>query len=140
MPNITFQDILNKDLIPVTVNIVDGATAANYDVFFTAYRPYTIAAIVETHRVLGTDAGAVTLNVEKLTSGQALDAGTAICVTAFNLKSTINTPVTKDGVAFSDVLIAPGDRLALKDSGTLTAVAGVSVTIYLKPFNKGHYL
>lgn len=117
---------------PIRHSIVDGATAANYDVFFTADYPCEVVSVSETHRVLGTDGGAVTLTIEKLTSGQALDAGTVLLTTALSLKTTINTPQFGVLVSTGARVLARGDRLALKDAGTLTAVAGVSVTIYVK--------
>jgi len=139
--------VLNKDGFYVFHSIVDGATAANYDVIFTAFRPCQVIAAIETHRVKGTDAGAVTLNLEKLTSGQALNSGVTLLQTAWDLKSTINTPVIKQGYQLANGLtlvsldrnLETGDRLALKDTGTLTAVAGVCVTIYLKFWGKGQY-
>lgn len=130
----TKQAINTHVAYPVVVNLqnTDAATAANYDVFFTADYPCEVVSVSETHRVLGTDGGAVTLNIEKLTSGQALDAGTAIISTALSLKTTINTPQFGILVSTGARVLAKGDRLALVDSGTLTAVAGLTVTVYIK--------
>lgn len=137
---ISVRDITNKDGFWITQNIVDGATAANYDVIFTALFPCELIAVAESHRVLGTNGGAVTLDIEKLTSGQALDAGAALLDSTFSLKSTINTPVIKRSDAMSSSrTLNIGDRIALKDAGTLTAVAGVSVTLYFIRRGKGHY-
>src|SRR3989304_6488220 len=110
----------------------EPATAGNYEVFFTADYPCEVVSVSEVHRVLGTDGSAVTLNIEKLTSGQALDAGTAILTTALSLKTTINVPQFGILVSTGARVLARGDRLALVDAGTLTAVAGLTVTVYIK--------
>ena len=128
-----FRNVDLKDFIMLTWYIGDGATAGNYDHFELMHFPCEVIQAYEVHRVLGTDAGAVTLDIEKLTSGQALDAGVSVLSGTFNLKSTVNTPVRVKATA-TDVnrVLNPGDRLALKDAGTLTAVAGVLVTVLLK--------
>lgn len=106
------------------------ATSANYGVFFIATRPCVIIAISEAHTVIGSDAGAVTVTLERLTSGVALDSGTVLLATAFDLKATVN--VEHRGVlARIPVGLSRGDRLALKDAGVLTAVAGLVVTVTL---------
>lgn len=117
----------------VVHNIVDGATTANYDHFFTANVSCEVIQAYETHRVKGTDAGAVTLTIEKLNSTEALDAGDEVLATTFNLKGDNNTVqrVKATTTELSRVL-NPGDRLALKDSGTPTAVAGVQITVLMR--------
>lgn len=137
-----WEDIERKDglLTSITLYGTAPATAANYEAFFTAPRPLEILWASESHRVLGTDAGAVTLNLEILDSGEALGAGDLVLSTAWNLKSTINTPVTKQGTDFTTTrVLKQGQRLALLDTGTLTAVAGLTVTIYFKSANRGDY-
>lgn len=120
---------------PITVNLqgTSAATATNYGIFFIAESPMRLASVSEVHTTLGTDAGAVTLQIEKLTGTTAPDSGTALLSTAFNLKGTINT--VQYGVLVSSIatILQRGDRLCLKDAGTLTAVAGVNVTVWLKP-------
>ena len=143
MPEMRYEQILNKDFKPVPAVVVDtdAATAAKYGVFFVAERPYEVMAIAESHKTAGSDAGSVTLNIEKLTSGTALDAGDSICATAFDLKGTADTPVVKRGsdLTKANKQLLEGDRLALEDTGTLTAVNHVCVTVYLKPLGKGDY-
>lgn len=142
MPEVSYKDIDGKDLIPIGITLYGTApaTAANYDVFFIADRAYEIYQVSEVHRVLGTSAGAVTVNVERLSGTEALDAGDTVCVTAFDLKSTINTVVKKRTTDLQNRVLAIGDRLALKDTGTLTAVAGLTVRLLLKPIGKGDYI
>jgi len=139
---IQITEVEGKDLLPITIVLknTESATAANYGVFFTALRPCEVSEIAETHRTAGSDAGAVTLNIENLKSGVALDSGSTVCKTGFSLKSTANTPIIKKGFAdLQNRVLDVGDRLALKDTGTLTAVNDVSVTVLLMPVGKGNY-
>jgi len=141
-PLVSYQDILRKGGFAITANLPGDlpATATNYEVFFTAQRPVEIMEVSETHRVKGTNAGAVTLNLEILDSAEALDSGDAVLTTAFDLKSANDTPVSKSDYELSSFrVLKPGQRLALKDSGTLTDLAGLSVTVYLKFANRGDF-
>ena len=112
-----------------TIIGTQAATAANYAVFWIA--PF--ACVLNEFRVVfqtaGTDAGAVTLDLEKLTGTQVLDAGVSMLASTINLKGAINTvntaTITTTGANRS---LARGDRIALDDSGTLTSCANVSVT------------
>ena len=124
-----------RNKIEVVTHALDGtqpATAGNYGVFSHVPFACWVEEVWESHQIAGTDAGAVTVDLEKLTSGQALDAGTTMFAAAQSLKSTINTPVN---VALTATIasrqLARGDRLALKDGGVLTAVAGLAVTVVL---------
>lgn len=119
--------------INVRLSGTEPATAANYGVFFIADRAYRIVSIREVHSTLGTDAGAVTLTIEKLTGTQALDAGVTTQTGSFNLKGTVNSVQTATlSATAADILLAAGDRLALDDAGVLTAVAGLCVTLELQ--------
>ena len=136
------QDIKNKDGNEITVSLPGtlSATATNYGVFFIASRPIEIMKIKEAHTTAGSDADAVTLQIEKLTGTTALDSGSTILTTAFNLKSTANTVVSYSGTGLTvNRQLVEGDRLALKDTGTLTNLQGVCVTIYYKYLGQGHY-
>ena len=128
-------------MLPITIQLPGAlpATAANYEVFFIALRPYEVMEVAEAHRVLGTHADPVTVNIERLSGTEALDAGDTICVAGFNLKSTINTVVMKKTVELQNRILNIGDRLALKDAGTLTDVAGLTITLLLKPLGRGDY-
>lgn len=140
MEKIKQTNIDQKDGFWLVQNIVDGATATNYDVIFTAIYPCEVLAVAESHRVACSSTG--TLNIEKLTTGQALDGGVTILTTAYALNSTANTPIIKSGkdlVFTSARQLDVGERLALKDASTLTSTAGVSVTVYLKRLGKGDY-
>ncbi len=141
-----WEDIQNKDGFYITVNLptTQPQTAANYGVFFTAYRACEVMQVSEVHTVAGNDAGAVTLDIEKLTGTTALDSGVSVLTSTFSLKSTANTVVRKTGLELSITgsqrQLKPGDRLALKDAGTLTTLQGVQVTLYLKFLGRGSYI
>ena len=118
----------------ITFNLPSTAaqTAANYGLIFTATRPCFVKAISEKHTIAGTDAGAVSLQVERLQDTTALGAGTNLLETAFNLKGTAYT--TQRGVLASlktTSALNLGDSLAVKTSGVLTTLQGVQVTIEL---------
>lgn len=142
-PPILFENIENKHAEYITVNLFNTqpATAANYGIFFTAKQGCEVLYVSEVHGTAGTDAGAVTLQVEKLTGTQAKGSGTVMLNTGFNLKSTINTVQIRETTDFvkNTTTLNISDRLALKLTGTPTAVADLQVTIYLKPLGRGHY-
>lgn len=137
-PNLTrYADLIDPFFtISTVIEDTGAATAANYGSFFIAPISCEVIEMWEGHRVAGTDVGAVTLDIEKLVSGDALDSGVSVLQSTANLKGTINTPQRVK--AQDDVsgplrrFLKPGDRLALKDSGTLTAVAHVTVTVLLR--------
>lgn len=131
---ISYLDLYQKKLyLRHTIYGTDAATAGNYGVFLIVPVACLVTSIKEVHEVLGTDGSAVTLNVEKLTSGVAPGSGSTLLSTAFDLKATINTVQTGTLVTTSSTRsLAVNDRLALKKSGTLTAVAGVTVHVELQ--------
>lgn len=109
------------------------ATAANYGIFYVATRPCFVKAVSEVHTTAGTDASAVTLQLERLQGTEAPDSGDALLATAFDLKGTANTVQRGTFVANKTLTyLALGDRLCLKDAGTLTAVAGLCLTVELQ--------
>lgn len=131
---VNFADLYQRKIwVHHTIIGTAAATAANYAVFLIVPIACLVTKIQEVHQTLGTDAGAVTLNIEKLTSGVALDSGAAILSTAFDLKASVN--VVRTGTlttTASSRTLARGDRLAMKDAGTLTAVANVTISVELQ--------
>lgn len=151
---VAFNNVFQKKMY-VAHSIADGSIAANYGVFFIAPFPCTITMFLESHEVSGTNAGAVTLQLEKLTGTQAPDSGVTILVNGnpsingVNLKGAANTVVyypeskVQTGATYGnsftqvstnnirDYVLQKGDRLALKDIGTMTDVAGVSILLEL---------
>jgi len=114
-------------------------TATNYGIIFVARHPIEIMRITETHSTAGSDAGTVTLDVKKAGSGVAIASGTTLLTSTFNLKSTANTPVYKEGKNLSiNRKLKEGDRIGLITSGTLTSLTDVQITIYYSETNQGY--
>lgn len=116
-----------------TIQGTAAATAGNYGVFWVAPFACSIVNIQEVHQTAGSDAGSVTLDIEKLTGTQALDAGVTVTNTAVSLKGTANTVTTASlSSTLSSKQLSAGDRLAMKDTGVLTVVNNVTVIIEIK--------
>lgn len=125
--------IPNYVVVQAVVTGTSAATATNYGRIFLADRAYKIIQATETHRTLGTDGSAVTLDLEKATGTQAEGSGVNMTATNFNLKGTIDTVQTiLPSATYANTLLAAGDRIILKDTGVLTAVADVAVSIVLQ--------
>lgn len=99
-------------------------------VFFVAPAACKVLAISEVHATAGSDGGAVTAVVTKDTGTAAPGAGTSLHQSgSFNLKGTANTVQTATlSTTAATLTLAAGDRLAIKLTGTPTAVAGAAVT------------
>lgn len=130
---------INPNFVFIHWTIIDtmAATAGNYGVFWTAPFACTVVAMTEVHKTAGSNGGAVTVQLEKLASGEALDAGVALLTTALSLKTTADIPQSGTIVptytgSIRNATLKIGDRLALKDAGTLTSVAGVTVMITIQ--------
>lgn len=122
-----------KHWIPWTIPGAQAATATNYGTFFiNEMGPCFISGFWEIHQVMGSDAGAVTVELEKLTGTTAPDSGSSVLSAVLSLKTTANT--LQAGTITSTLgnkNLALGDRLCLKDAGVLTAVSNVSVLVEL---------
>ena len=97
---------------------------------------YEVVEVMERHEVLGTDGGAVTLDVVKAASATAIAGATTVLSSTFNLKATVATTVRKtvaSGLvaAKSTRRLTAGQALGLDFGGTQTAVAGLVVVIVL---------
>lgn len=102
--------------------------------FFVATRPMIVTGIQEIHSTKGTNGSAVTIDVYKDTSTNAPGAGTAMTTATLSLKSTINTVQSATlATSAATLRLAAGDRLSIKTSGTLTAVAGVVLVVTMQP-------
>jgi len=138
-----FRQLENKDgfYFSITIPGTSAQTAVNFGYIFTARFPIEILRVTEVHETAGTDAGAVTLDVLRVPSGTAIGSGTSILASTFNLKSTAATPVYKQGLNLSSTTrrLKENESLALKTSGTLTALADVCVTIYYQNYGRGSY-
>lgn len=99
---------------------------------------YEVTEVMEEHTTAGSNGGAVTMDVVKAASGTAVAGATSLLQSTFNMKSTADTPVRKTK-ANSGLVVAQGTRtltagqkLGLDFTGTLTALAGVCVTVILR--------
>lgn len=130
---VEYDDLAHKQLyIEHTIYGTGAATAANYGVFWIAPVKCAVTGFKEVHGTAGSDAGAVTLNLEKLTDGVAPGSGDEVLAANLSLKATADT--VQDGTLTSTLAyrtLSVGDRLCLKDGGTLTAVANVTVIVKL---------
>lgn len=123
----------------ITVSVSCVANAACVDqAFFIANRAYQVTAIREIHAVAGDDVGAVNLQVVKDTGTDAPGAGTDLLTNntnaGFDMKGTANTVQVGTLTATTASLqLAAGNRLSLDFAGTVTTLAGVVVTVSLKP-------
>lgn len=126
--NITDRILLINEVIQGT----QAQTAGNYGICYISPFNAIIVAIYEVHAVRGTDGGAVTLDIEKLTGTQAPGAGTSVLASTLSLKDLANTTyIAALSQTTQNVNIATGDRLALKVSGVLTSLSNICVTIVL---------
>jgi dTDP-4-amino-4,6-dideoxygalactose transaminase len=132
-----YEEILNKDMQSVTVRLknTDAATAGNYGAFFIASRPYEV---MEIRAVWSTASTSGTLQLERLTGTTAEGSGDSVLTSTIDLAGTANTVVKRETTGLQNRKLAPGDRLALVDGGTLTNLVNLVVTVLLKP-NKGDY-
>lgn len=128
---INYGDLARKQLyVSHTIQGTAAATGTNYGVFWIVPVACVITAFEEVHQTAGSDAGAVTVTLEKLSGTTAPDAGDVVLSTALSLKATADT--VQAGVLTTTLAyrtLDAGDRLCLKDSGTLTAVANVTVRV-----------
>lgn len=134
---------------PILVSFQAGPNAALLtapDVsVFIADTDYELVKVQEVHETLGTDGSAVTLDIKKCTTTQASASGTTMLSSTFNLKSTINTVVTKSKgttgltATMANRRIAVGNRIALDFSGTMTSVTGVLVQLWLIRLRRPSY-
>lgn len=135
--------------LAITVHYIPGAKghvayyrmSANASIatqfFFLANRQQTVRAVSMFWGTKATDAGAVTIDVTKDVSTNAPGAGTSILTAAQSVKGAANTPVSV-GLAASaaTLLMAAGNRLAIKTTGTLTALADVVVAVWFQSVPK----
>lgn len=119
-----------KQIFNWTIQGPDAATAAYYSVIWVAPFACYINSFKEVHQTAGTDGGAVTLMLEKLTGTQAPDSGVDVLSSTLSLKATANTVQTGTITStLANRTLAGNDRLCLKDTGVLTSVANVTVVV-----------
>lgn len=133
IPNSTFT----VGQIEVTYTMLANGSLADQS-FFVATRAYQVTAISEVHSVAGNNGSAVSLQVTHETTTGAPGAGIDLLTTGagvgFDMKGTANTVQAGAlSVTASDLQLIAGDRLSVDFAGTLTTLAGVTVTVSLMP-------
>jgi hypothetical protein len=99
---------------------------------FVADDNYEVTRVVVVPKTAGTDAGAVTLMIEKASGTTNIGSGTDILSATLDLKGTANTLQTGSlSATKSDYQLTTNDRLGVDVTGTLTAAVGM-VQINLK--------
>ena len=137
---IFYENIDNKIGIVVSRDYpyTTAQTATNFGYIFTVPFPFEVFSVTEKHDVAGTVSPV--LDILKVPNGVTLASGTSILASTFDLTSTADTAVIKQGLTLStNRTFAPFDSLALKMTGTLTTLEGVQVSIYIKPLNMGDF-
>ena len=99
--------------------------------FFIAPAACKVVSAQERHVTVAGQA--CTLQIEKLTTGTAPGAGVNTLSSAFDLTSTANTPVSKNGVGTANGNLTTGDALCLKvASGSATSYALGTITVLMQ--------
>jgi len=120
-------DVVLSFNLSAAANVIDSN-------LFVADRAYQLVSVEEAHTVAGSDGSAVTLDIKKCTGTQAPSAGTTMLAATIDLKGAANTVQSPAlSATAANTLLAAGDRLAMDITGTPTAVAGVALTIVLRP-------
>jgi len=124
-----------------TINLPIPLNAGSVDqCIFIAPYALTITAIKEIHATLGTNGSAVTLNLTKDVSGIVPGAGLTLQSGTFDMKGTNNTLQTATLSSTPTTLtLAAGDRIGANFTGTITALAGVLVSIEFTPAGNGDF-
>lgn len=122
----------SKEVPAVYAMNANGSIATQ--AFFSANRDFVITGVQMIWSTAGSDAGTVTADVFKDTSTNAPGAGTSVLAAAQSVKGAINTTVNVALSATAATLaMAAGDRLSVVMTGTLTALAGLVIVVYLAP-------
>lgn len=121
----------------ISVQIPINSLCVDQNIFI-ADRALQVTRVDYNHATAGNDAGAVNVQLAKQTGTQAIGSGTNLLTNntnaGFNCKGTANTVQNGTLTATTASLqLAAGDRLALDFTGTVTTLAGVTVTVQLKP-------
>lgn len=116
----------------VTFNLAANGSLGT-QTFFIADSTYTITSISYVHKTQGT--GAAVANVTKDTGTTAPGAGVTLQNGTFDCVGTANNTVLTGTLTSTaaNLKMAVGDRLAIAFTGTLTTLAGVTVTVTMGP-------
>jgi hypothetical protein len=132
--------------VPIVLTFSAGPNAALLTLpdvgLFTADADCEIAFAAERHETLGTDAGAVTADIVKSSSGTSMAGGTSLLASTFNLKAAINTTQERKrsaGTLAADRLVLAGQCVGINFAGVMTALSGVNITVILRRLREPAY-
>lgn len=122
-----------KDSFTATLYIASTIAAQK---FFIAPVKCMVISMKEVHTTAGDHASAVTGAIERLQGTEALGSGDNLCTSEVNLKGTAETvqTATLTSTAATKTLAA-GDRLGFKLTGNSQNLAGMLVTVLLRPID-----
>lgn len=128
-----------KDVFVITRAFAGNAEVVDTPLFVVPEgASYEVVEVTSRQDTIGTNGGAVTMDVVKAASGTAIAGATSVLASTFNLKSTAATNVRKTvangGLATAQATrtLTSGQALGVDFTGTVTSVAGLVVTISLK--------
>lgn len=119
--------------VVVQQQVAAGAAAADYDgSLFIARESWRVIDVAEVHQTAGSSTTA-SVDVVKITNGQAKASGTTVLAAVIDLSQAANTlQLPALSATAANLALAVGDRLALVGAGTMTAVDGVCVQVVLR--------
>jgi len=134
----TNETAINKSISNLEMVVTFPISASSVDEsVFTALDEWQVTHISEAHSVAGTEAApnAANLTLVKLTGTDAPSAGLPMHNTTIDLSatSTVNTVQSPTlSLISANLTLAYGDRIGANYAGTLTTLAGGSVTVHMK--------
>lgn len=116
----------------VTFNVCANGSLGT-QTFFIADQAYTVTGISYVAKTQGT--GTLTCNVTKDTGTAAPGAGVTLQTGTFDCVAIVNNTVTAGALTATtaNLTMAVGDRLAMLFTGTVSTLAGVTVTVTMTP-------
>jgi hypothetical protein len=128
----TKQDIdtyNRQNVYPITFYLksTEPQTSSNYSHFFTCDSSYSVAEVV----IVTSTSGAGSIQLEKLTSSQALGSGKNILLSNYSLSATANVPQYPLLSQSDSILLSRGDRIAVKTVTSPATVQNLLITVYL---------
>ena len=104
-----------------------AATGANYPIFFVANQRCFLLEAKLRHDVDG--GSGATIDVEKIINGVAKGSGVSMLKTPFAVSAGARTTISSAPTTTpANLMLNPGDAVALEASGTLTGLTDVVVT------------
>lgn len=121
-------------------NVNANATIANQS-FALANRDLVVTGVYMSWSAAATNGSAVTADITIETGTTAPAGGTTILAAAQSVKGAINTPVSVPlSATAANLILRAGNRLSVKMTGTLTALAGLVIVVTVGPIGGLAYI